>query len=144
MPDVRTYSVLPLLVGFALLFGVTAPAVHAACATMPTQQTNAGLPCHADEAGHGLRDTDKANDAACCVVLAVVYPCCRLDRAIRSAATITSETGPRASILDIAGTWLAEFPRQWALRSALPGTTAPAPSVTSMPRRQALLATFLI
>ncbi len=132
----RTYRLFPLIVGFALVFGLAAPTVLAAC-TMPPGNTQESdeMPRH------------ETGDVPCGLDLSEAHlPCCKPDATPSSFATLLSTTGQRLSTPPVTDTQLSRIPV--ALVSVTQCDSrdmrARAPSITSTPLRQALLAMFLI
>lgn len=139
MSHLRTYRVLPLLVGLLLLLGAATPAVLAACAMHRTEATSIpihdretpvlpihteGLPCHAAPATE-------------------YHACCQADATMASSATMCSHTAPRVSNPPLASVLSDVVLPALVQPSLLHSTRARAPSRPST-HRQALLATFLI
>ena len=142
----RTYRVLPLLVGLALLVGVAAPTVQAVCAMMPGETQEASLPCHGhEEAGPTLNAQKDSASAPCCASLSErLHPCCHVEAAPRSSATILSDAAPRLLASATTAVLPDGMPTPSVVRSALLETKPSASSFTATPLRQALLSTFLI
>ncbi len=142
----RTYRVLPLLVGLALLIGVAAPTVHAVCVMVPGITQEASLPCHGhEEAGLTLNAQKGSASAPCCASLSErLYLCCHVEAAPHSSATILSGTAPRLLASATTAVLPDGMPTPSVTRSALLETKPSASSFTATPLRQALLSTFLI
>lgn len=161
MAPLRTYRVLSLLVSLALLFGAAAPAVHAACMTMPDHAAmpdhtmpsdraqEAGMPCHKQEASprtlHTHPDRTDRFDAPCCADSSKAYhPCCQQDGTTPAAVSALSDSNPRVFTLAFAGT-LPDGALTPSLQPFVPpDTRARVSAFTSTIHRQAFLATFLI
>lgn len=145
MSQLRTYRVLPLLLGLALLFGAAAPAVQAACAMMPEDVQETTMPCLGHEAAALVLNAHQdQGDVPCEVDPSEQYhACCQQDGAAPSPAVMCSDAGPRIAGLVLAGVLPSDLASLRQPRSATFFARAQVPSFPSS-HRQAFLATFLI
>ncbi len=147
MSQLRTYRILPLLVGLAFLFGAAAPKWHAACAVMTDRAQETEMPCHPQQEPRPSAPEMHSDGLGmpCCGAARQVAPvCCPSEGMVASAATTPSEAGPRLFALLPVGVLAEATQRASAQPSVLLDTRARAPAFTSTTLRQAFLATFLI
>jgi hypothetical protein len=144
MSQLRTYRVLPLLVGLALLFGVAAPTVQAVCAMMPDDMQETSSPCHTYEANATVLNTHQTDVSCKAAPAESHYQCCLQGETTPLSATLLLDTTLRVFAPAFAGVLLDRVPRPSVARSLLPEKKTLASSFTTTPLRQALLSTFLI